>query len=127
MTYLVKRLGVFRGVMMRRYFISAYKNRENITTWDTQWYMSLLANDGLTICPGVNLAANIGMGEGTHYHPTDKDPYRDISVGSLEWPLVYNDSMCPDIKQKRYENKDFLQLRMTGIRNKLCLIFQLHC
>lgn len=40
---------------------------KRINTWDYQWSFSILANDGLCICPNVNLVSNIGFGkDATH-------------------------------------------------------------
>lgn len=113
--YLVKRLGWFRGVMMRRYFRQAFKSLATFNSWATRWFLSILDNDGLVIVPGVNLSLNIGMGKGSHYEDDAKDPYENLGVGSIKWPLVYNDSFEIDGVQKRYENKDFRRIRMIGI------------
>lgn len=112
--YLVKRLGWVRGLMMKYYFMSAYKKLDTFNSWATRWYLSILAHDGLVICPGVNLAVNIGMDGGAHYEKDDKDPYADLEVGEIAWPLVYNDTFIPDRVQKHYDNKDFLHVRILG-------------
>ena len=114
-SYLVKRLGWFRGIMMKYYFMSAIKHLDTFNSWATRWYLSILARDGLVICPGVNLALNIGMDEGAHYGKEDKDPYADLKIGNIEWPLAYNDDVFPDKKQKKYDNKDFLHVRLMGV------------
>ena len=122
--YLIKRLGVFRGCMMQYYFMLIKRNIDAASTWDTQWYWSILVNDGLVIVPGVNLAINIGMDGGSHYEMGDKNPYADLKIGKIEWPLVYNDSLEIDSVQKRYDSQDFFNVRMIGLKKKLKRLFQ---
>ena len=118
-SYLVKRLGLFRGLMMKHYFKSGYKNISTFNSWATRWYLSILDYDGLVIVPGVNLALNIGMDGGAHYESGDKDIYEELKIGLMPWPLKYNDSMMPDKKQTKYDNVDFFKLRMEGVKKKL--------
>ena len=117
--YLVKRLGCFRGIMMYRYFNSAYRHLATFNSWATRWYMSILDNDGYVIVPGVNLALNIGMDGGAHYEKDDKDPYADLKLGNVEWPVVYNDDVKPDLLQKKADNNDFLRVRWGGGKKKI--------
>ena len=47
-------------------FVSMMKNNE-IDTWDYQWTLSIIANDGICINSNTNLISNIGFdGDGTH-------------------------------------------------------------
>lgn len=116
-SYLIKRLGIFRGTMMYKYFNDGYANLESFNSWATRWYLSILVNDGLVICPGPNLSINIGLLEGTHYDSQDKNrPGYDLQIGKLEWPIVYNDSLMVDKKQKKYDNKFFFDNRMFGLK-----------
>lgn len=116
--YLVRRLGLFRGLMMHYYFISAYKNLDTFSSWATRWYLSILDNDGFVIVPGVNLALNIGMDGGAHYEKGARDPYEDLKLGCIDWPLVYNDNVEVDRKQTKLDNKDFFNVRWQGIRKR---------
>lgn len=118
-SYLTRRLGWFRGMMWFYYFKSAYRNLESFNSWATRWYLSILANDGLVICPGVNLAINIGTDAGAHYENGDKDPYADLTIGRIIWPLMYNDSLIIDKKQKKYDSLDFFHVRMIGLKKKI--------
>lgn len=46
-------------------FDAAYQKKVN--TWDTQWAYKMLKDNGISICPGVNMISNIGFGSsGTH-------------------------------------------------------------
>lgn len=117
--YLVKRLGWFRGIMMKYYFKTAAKQLGNFNSWATRWFLSILDNDGFVICPGVNLAINTGTGEGTHYTNRDKNPYSHLKIGKFTWPIKYNDNVVADAKQKQYDNKDFFRIRMIGLKKKI--------
>lgn len=114
--YLIKRLGIFRGLLMKYYFMKAYKSLPNFNSWATRWYLSIMANDGLVICPGVNLALNIGMDNGTHFSKDDINPFPNLKLQSLSWPLLYNDTLLPDLKQWKCDNKGFMKVRIMGIR-----------
>lgn len=118
-SYMVSRLGLFRGMMWWRYFKYAHRHLETFNSWATRWYLSILSNDGLIICPGVNLSINIGTNGGTHYEEGYKDPYEDLQICCLEWPLTYNDTLKIDSTQKRYDNRDFLNLRLQGLKRKI--------
>lgn len=114
--FLIKRLGIFRGLLMKYYFMKAYRSLPNFNSWATRWYLSIMANDGLVICPGVNLALNIGMDNGTHFNKNDINPFPNLKLQYLSWPLRFNDTFIPDVKQLRYDNKSFMKVRLIGIR-----------
>ena len=116
--FLIKRLGFFRGCMMFYYFKSAHKHITTFNSWATRWYLSILYKDGLVIVPGVNLALNIGMDGGAHYEKNNEDPYADLKLGNLEWPIIFNDNLILDKKQKNADSKDFLKVRLYGLRRK---------
>lgn len=122
--YLVKRLGWFRGIMMQYYFKKAYRYIDSFNSWATRWFLSIIANDGLTIVPGVNLAINIGMDGGAHYEKGDTNLYSDLKIGSIKWPMVYNDEKTPERKQKRYDNKDFMNVRWIGAKKRIRKFWQ---
>lgn len=123
--YLIKRLGLFRGSMMKYYFYKGYNHIDTFNSWATRWYLSILAHDGLVICPGVNLAVNIGMSGGAHFEDDDIDPYADLGIGHLKWPIKYNDFIEIDKKQYHYDNKDFRKVRWIGLKKKMKKIISL--
>lgn len=116
--FLVKRLGLIRGIKMRQDFIRGYNHLDTFNSWATRWFLSILNYDGLVVLPGVNLAKNIGMDGGSHYENGDENPFANLTIGAIEWPLLYNDDYAIDKKQKKYENKDYLRIRIFGIRKK---------
>lgn len=121
--FMFKKLGIFEGFMRMYYFKSGYKHLETFNSWAWRWFLSILVNDGLVIIPGVNLSKNIGIDGGAHYEAGDVDPYADLQIGHMEWPLVYNDSFEIDGKQSRYDEKDFWRVRMIGLRKKIRKLF----
>ncbi len=114
--YLSKRLGLFRGAMMYYYFKSALRTLETFNSWATRWYLSILNDDGLVLCPGVNLAINIGNHGGVHYKKGDIDPYAHLVIEQFQWPIEYNDTFKADKKQYHYDNRDFLKVRWIGLK-----------
>jgi hypothetical protein len=124
--FLIKKLGWFEGIMMKYYFTSGYRliQEKRFNSWATRWMLSILVNDGLVIKPGVNLAINIGMDGGAHYEKSDKDPYADLKITNIDWPLVINDSFTIDRHQAQYDAKDFQQIRIIGLRKKIRRLFK---
>lgn len=116
---MIKKLGFIRGIRMTYLLKYAYKHIDVLSSWATRWYLSIVANEGLLIYPGVNLAINIGMKEGEHYTKWDIDPYSKIKIQKLEWPIKFNDNIVPDKKQCLYDNRDFLKERWYGILKKI--------
>ena len=119
MLFLIRKLGFFEAIMQKRVFVQAYNDLSNFNSWAYRWFLSILVNDGLVIVPGVNMAINIGISGGAHYEVGDVDPYADLEIGKIEWPLLYNDSLEVDNKQSKYDENDFFRLRMIGLRKKI--------
>lgn len=120
---LVSKLGLVQGVMMYKYFKSAHKNLDSFNSWATRWFLSIYDNDGLVITPGVNLALNIGMDGGAHYEEGDDKLYADYSIENINWPLLYNDNIKVDKKQKRIDANDFFSVRIIGLKKKVRKVF----
>jgi len=68
-----------------------------LTTWDTQWEISCLAQAGLSIAPERNLITNIGYDKGGAHNEKPNPIYGDLKTYPLRFPLrhppfVYADS-----------------------------------
>lgn len=114
--YLVKRQGLFKGCMRYYYFHRTYAHLEQSTSWATRWGLTILSHDGLVICPGVNMGINIGMAAGEHYSAIDaKAPEFRYQLQSMTWPILYNDSMKVDKRQKWFDNYRYLQGRIHSL------------
>ena len=118
-SYLIGRLGLFEGLMMMLYFKNGYKHIDTFKSWAYRWCLSIHANDGLVIVPGVNLAKNIGIDGGEHFKKGDVDLYKDLDISNIEWPLEYNDTFIIDNQQSNYDAEDFLMQRKHGLRKKI--------
>ena len=116
---LVKIFDIFRGVMMYYYWNRTYHNIENDSSWATRWFFSIIANGGLCIQPGVNLAINIGMDGGAHYEAGDVNPYAYLKIEKMDWPLNYDDNAILNPLRLRLANKDFKRIRRIGAKKKL--------
>lgn len=118
--YFIKRLGIVRGVMMKRSFNRNYRNPNNPTSWAVRWFFSILHYDGLVICPGVNLAINIGLDGGAHYDKDDSyRPGYNLKLNKIQWPLIYNDKIEIDRKQKIFDSLYFINNRFFGLKKKV--------
>lgn len=118
--YLIKRWGLFKGCMWYYYFNYMYNHLNQSNSWATRWALSITCNDGLVICPGVNMGINIGMSSGEHYaaNRNTLNPAFRFELQSMSWPLKYNDTKLVDKKQKRYDSKFFFEERMYGLIHK---------
>ena len=118
---IIKTYGLFQGCMMWYYWHYTYKHIETTQSWATRWFFAILANNGMCICPKVNLAINSGIGttDATHYKKGDKDPYAYLKLGKINWPLKID---CPVKLNKRqlfYDRQDFFRIRMIGINKRI--------
>lgn len=116
---IMKKFGFLPGLDLMRNYWAGYKHLDTFSSWAYRWSLSIQANDGLSIVPGVNLAKNIGTDGGAHYDKNDEDPYKNLPIGHLEWPLIYNDSFLVDRKQNKYDIKEFYRLKTISLRKKL--------
>lgn len=116
---IIRRFGLMPGLDLMRNYWKGYKHLDTFSSWAYRWSLSIQANDGLSIVPGVNLAKNIGTDGGAHYDKNDIDPYKDLMIGHIEWPLKYNDTLVIEKKQNLCDIKEFYRLRMISLRKKI--------
>ena len=50
-----------------------------------------------------------------HFSKDDINPYPELKLDRLSWPLVYNDEIKPDTKQRKCDNKSFIKVRFLGV------------
>ncbi len=66
----------FKNPTLRNYFLNILSTVSSIDTWDYQWLLTVLINDGLTIRPNNNMIVNIGFGtKATHTKNVDPRAY----------------------------------------------------
>lgn len=120
---LIKAYGLFEGVMYHHYYSVAFRKISNgitFNSWATRWNFSVLANNGLSMTPLVNLSKNIGCSGvgGAHYEESDEDPYLHLALGSIEWPVSILGSIDANKKILRIERRDFRRVRIIGLKKK---------
>lgn len=117
---IIRRFGLLRGLDIIRYYNLCSNPKNNFGSWDYTWGWAVTMNDGICICPGVNLSTNvgIGVGDGTNYHQGDEDPYAALGLGSVQWPLKIQSKVYVKPSQMWEEKKDFLRIKKIGLKKK---------
>lgn len=116
---IIKKFGLLSGIDLMRNYWAGYRHLDTFNSWAYRWSLSIQVNDGLSIVPGVNLAKNIGTDGGAHYDKNDIDPFKDLLIGHLEWPLEYNDTMKIDKKQNLYDIKSFYRQKLLSVKKRI--------
>ena len=118
---MLKYFGFFKSIVQIHYWNGDYKRviAGTNTSWATIWNFAVVYNKGICISPCVNLSKNIGIDGGTHYTAHDEDPYRELKVGRLRWPLRLRKDVNYDSIQLKIDNKEFFRIRMIGLRKKI--------
>ncbi len=116
---LTRRYGYIESLIRLRYWKWAYDNIESLSSWATRFNLAVQVNKGKSIVPGVNLAVNIGTSGGTHYDVGEINPYPFLKIGTISWPLAYNDSFKIDKKQAFLDKLDYLRLKRIGLIKKM--------
>lgn len=116
---IMRKFGILPGLDLMRNYWNGFKHLDTFSSWAYRWSLSIQANDGLTIVPGVNLAKNIGTDGGVHYNDYDIDPYVNLLIGHINWPIVYNDSYIVDKKQNKHDILNFYELKIISIKKRI--------
>ncbi len=118
---MIKYYGFFKSLVQYFYWSKDYKKikEKRNSSWATIWNFSVLLYNGLCINPKVNLSLNIGLNSGTHYNDNDTNPYEDLKIGALSFPLIHPQRIEIDSNQLKVENRDFFRIRMIGLRKKI--------
>ncbi len=122
---IIKYYGLIRAMYMRQTWKKVYENPEKCKSWATRWHFAAFANNLISICPLVNLSKNIGnTSNGTHYNDGDDNPYKEISIGKMKFPLTHPEYIELDMNQVKNDNKDFWRARRYGLKNKIHRLFK---
>lgn len=123
---IIKTFGLFHGTIRWLYYWGpTYKNLEKSNSWATRWYFSCYCNNGLSICPNVNLIKNLGLHDGTHFETGSVNDLYTNKIGKMIFPLNIKNEIEIDKDLDRLERKDFFRIRMIGIKKKILKIFKL--
>jgi len=93
-----KRSFLFHNLWEEIYFSSfipdVLKNKNGISTWDTQYYFTVRLQNQLAIYPSVNLVTNIGIGDPNAVHTSKKK--QDPPVTEIKFPLIHPSDFLPN-------------------------------
>jgi hypothetical protein len=82
------------------------RNFKNISTnpytWDYQWMFTCWTQAGLAIHPTVNLVSNIGFGNTATHTSDPKNPWANLPVAALSFPLEHPPFMIRDTYADRH-------------------------
>ena len=101
-----KRSFLFRSKREEIYFSSflsdAIHGRNNINTWDTQYWFTLRTQNQLAIYPAVNLVTNIGLGNADASHTSKRSEKQLVPTYRIHFPLKHPEYV---LRNKELDNK----------------------
>ncbi|UPK68785.1 glycosyltransferase family A protein [Chitinophaga filiformis] len=74
---------------------------QKMDTWDTQWFLTVLFNKGITITPNTNLIRNIGYGKAATHTRTEPVWFRKMTYGTIR-QLTHPDEIAIDEEADAY-------------------------
>ena len=125
--------GPYEKKFWSRLFDSMYEDPYKEDTWDHQWKYACWSQSGLSIEPGVNLVANLGIGRPDATHTRGKNPLLDqISktreMGEIKHPPFVVRHRAADAyifdyfaggnQMKKYALLNRLRSRLSAIKKK---------
>jgi hypothetical protein len=73
----------------------------NIDTWDYQWSLARILNEGLTVVPSVNLVSNIGFRTDATHTRHESSPLSGRPTYSLSLPIRHCATVARDVEYDR--------------------------
>ena len=120
---IIRTYGLFHGLIRwLLYWNRTYHHIEESNSWATRWYFCCFFHHGLSLCAKVNLMKNIGTDGGAHYTEYDTDPYQNLSIGTLRFPLKIKENVQVDHEQYIIDKKDFFRMRLLGLKKKIRIV-----
>jgi hypothetical protein len=115
---------VFRGFLGWRTYRMLRSGK--LDTWDFQWVVSCIHNNGLGIIPKNNLITNIGFIMGTH--TTNFNKNKAIPRFNMDFPLRHNETIINNKKYYKqfaeFFGKGWFLRRVVGIIDKMVKILR---
>lgn len=98
-------------------FLELLENK--IDTWDFQWAITNMFNNGLSIIPNNNLISNIGFGQdATHTH-NENDDFSNLPTASLGEVITHPISFLPDKEADSFTlKKEFIEQKVEVVKTK---------
>ena len=118
---LIKYEGIMGCISHWLYWKKTYANLQNSSSWATRWSFTIFSNeDYICIVPKVNLSKNIGITSGgTHYSKNQVDPYKNLKVGELVFPIQHPNRIKLDRRQLFYDFRENYRLKWYGVINRI--------
>ena len=85
----------------------AIYHRNNINTWDTQYWFTLRLQNQLAVYPAVNLVTNIGLGDPNAIHTAKKKKKYSVSASGISFPLKHPQYV---LRNKKLDDKTIKKL-----------------
>ena len=121
LTYLIREFGLVQGTHTFWHGNQAYKNIKALNSWAFRWHLSIMYHHGYVLLSETNLSKNVGNTlEGAHYQAGEDDLYEHLKMGNVLFPLVIPQKIELSKKQLRAERRDFLRIRLHGLKKKFC-------
>jgi hypothetical protein len=89
-------------------------HRQQLNVWGARWAFTVMANEGLSILPRVNLISNIGFGDGATNTDVETDAAR-VPVSSLPLTITLPTTLVPS---PRYDEAYLSIVNQLGPRIK---------
>ena len=114
----IKKFGILQGLDKIRCYNKCANPNNVFFSWDYAWNCHILMKDGIVIDPKVNLSTNVGIGVAgsTNYSVNDEDPYAELGVGRIKWPLKIKTNIDLDTWQLKADRKDFYRKKVIGLK-----------
>ena len=79
--------------------------RGEVDSWAYRWLFSCWVQNGLTILPNVNFVSNIGFGEDAVHTKDSSDPFANMRVYAMEFPLKHPPFMIRNARADEFTHR----------------------
>lgn len=87
--------------------------KKEIDTWDYQWALAIIANNGYCINPAKNLVSNIGFGIGGTHTQDAGSTQANLNTHSI-WPIIHPKSIELNKRAVEYIYKEHFGIELEG-------------
>jgi len=103
----------FEEIYYSSFIPDVIKNRNNINTWDTQYWFTLRLQNQLAVYPAVNLVTNIGLCSQDATHKSKKNEKLSVPVSKINFPLKHPEYI---LRNKIIDDKSIKKLYFSWKR-----------
>ncbi|MBD1835874.1 glycosyltransferase family 2 protein [Cyanobacteria bacterium FACHB-472] len=102
----------------KKLFQEIYESSDR-SCWDYQWLLACWMQNGLRICPEVNLVTNIGFGANATHTFTD-NPLANVQTQEINLPLKHPQFMIQDLQADHLIQEKFFNVGfMSKLKRKI--------